>query len=132
VTQKSILIMIMVILISSALVSACSPARTPADTIADYLEALAGNDQTGAVSNSCAAWEENALSEGASFVNVEVTLEDLDCQVLSQSDTEATVSCAGRFLFSYDAGEEQELDLSGRNFSLVLESGEWRMCGYTK
>ena len=131
-TQKSIVIFILVLIISSVLVSACGPARTPADTIVDYLEALVGNDQAGAVSNSCGAWEENALAEGASFVNVEVTLEDLDCQVLSQSDTEATVSCEGRFLFSYDAGEEQELDLSGRNFSVVLESGDWRMCGYAK
>ena len=131
-TQKSIVILILVLIISSALVSACGPARTPAYAIADYLEALAGNDQAGAVSNSCGDWEENALAEGASFVNVEVTLEGLDCQVLSQSDTEATVSCGGRFLFSYDAGEEQELDLSGRNFSVVLESGDWRMCGYTK
>lgn len=131
-TQKSVLLTIALILLAGILLAACSPARTPADVIVDYLEALAGNDQTGAVSNSCGAWEENALAEGASFVNVEVSLEDLSCQVLSQSDSEAKVSCTGRYLFSYDAGEEQELDLSGRNFALTLEGGDWRMCGYAK
>ena len=131
-TQKFSLTLMIVLILTGILVSACSPARTPADAISDYLEALANNDQTGAVSTSCAAWEENALAEGASFINVEVTLEDLDCQVLSQTDTDASVSCTGRFLFSYDAGEEQELDLGGRTFALTLEGGDWRMCGYTK
>ena len=131
-TRKSTLLIIMAMVLASSLLAACSPSRTPADVIVTYLEALANNDQTAAVANSCGSWEENALSEAASFVNVEVTLEDLDCQVLSQSDAEASVACTGRYLFSYDAGEEQELDLSGRNFTLVLEGGDWRMCGYTK
>ena len=131
-TRKSILLMIMTIILASSLFAACSPARTPADVIVTYLEALANNDQTAAVANSCGSWEENALSEAASFINVEVELEDLDCQILSQSDAEATVACTGRFLFSYDAGEEQELDLSARNFALTLEGGDWRMCGYAK
>lgn len=131
-THKSIVIIGLVLIIISALISACGPARTPADAIVDYLEALAGNDQAGAVSLSCGAWEENALAEAASFVNVEVTLQDLDCQVQSQNESDAIVSCSGRFLFSYDAGEEQELDLGGRNFSLILEGSDWRMCGYVK
>jgi outer membrane lipoprotein-sorting protein len=129
-SHKSILVVLMILIISSFLVSACESARTPADVIVDYLEALAESDQTAAVSNSCVAWEEQARAEGASFINVEVSLKDLDCQVQDQSKTEATVLCTGSFLFSYDAGEEQELDLFGRVFSLVMESGEWRMCGY--
>jgi hypothetical protein len=111
------------------ILSGCQSARTPADAIVDYLEALAENDQAAAVANSCAAWEENALAEGASFVNVDVTLEDLECQVITETDTEATVTCTGAYRFSYDAGEDQLLDLTGRVFSVVMESGEWRMCG---
>ena len=114
----------------AALFSACAPSRSPSETAASSLEALAEKDQTRAVSVSCAAWEESALAEGASFINVEVGLEDLSCQVDSQSDSEAAVSCSGRYVFSYDAGEDQELDLSGRVLHISKESGEWRMCGY--
>lgn len=131
-THKSTLIVAMILLFSGILLSSCESARTPADIIVEYLEALAEKDQTSAVANSCAAWEEKALAEGASFINVEVTLEDLECQVLSQSDTEATVSCSGSFISSYAAGENQELNLSALVFSLVLESGDWRMCGYQR
>ena len=129
-THKSTLIFAMILLFSGILLSSCESARSPADVIVEYLEALAEKDQTSAVANSCAAWEEKALAEGASFINVEVTLENLECQVLSQSDTEATVSCSGSFISSYAAGEEQELNLNALVFSLVLESGDWRMCGY--
>ena len=131
-THKSTLIFAMILLFSGILLSSCESARTPADVIVEYLEALAEKDQTSAVANSCAAWEEKALAEGASFINVEVTLENLECQVLSQSDTEATVACSGSFISSYAAGENQELNLSALVFSLVLESGDWRMCGYQR
>ena len=129
-TNKSILFVVVILIIFGSLISACQPARTPADVIVDYLESLAEKDQTKAVANSCAAWEEKALAEGASFINVEVTLENLECQVLTQSDTDASVSCSGSFISSYTAGEDQELDLGGLVFSLALESGDWRMCGY--
>ena len=73
-THKSTLIVAMILLFSGILLSSCESARTPADIIVEYLEALAEKDQTSAVANSCAAWEEKALAEGASFINVEVTL----------------------------------------------------------
>lgn len=131
-SQRTILAVVMVFFLAAFLLSACTPARTPADVIESYLKALAESDQASAVSNSCADWEEKATAEGASFINVEVTLEDLSCQAISQSDTEAIVSCSGRFISSYTAGEDQELDLSALNFSLVNENGEWRMCGYSR
>lgn len=127
---KSGIIVFMLLLVAAGLLTACGPSKSPADAITAYLQALADNDETGAVSNSCAAWEEQALAEGNSFINVQVSLEDLSCQVASESDSEATVSCTGKYNFSYDAGEDQELDLSGRLFSAVKENGEWRMCGY--
>ena len=128
--QKSIITLALILFVSGALISACRSVRTPADVIVEYLEALADSDQTSAVANSCLAWEEQALAESASFINVDVTLKDPDCQVETETDTEATVLCTGSFLFSYDAGEQQELDLFGRVFTLTKEDGEWRMCGY--
>jgi hypothetical protein len=120
----------MIMIILGGLLSACVPARTPADVIVDYLEGLAANDQAAVVSNSCAAWEEKALLEIASYENVEVTLEDLTCQVASQSEAESSVSCSGKFISSYTAGEDQVIDLNDLTFSVVLEGDEWRMCGY--
>jgi len=129
-TRKSVLSLFVIVILSGALVSACASQRTPADAIVDYLEALEESDQAAAVASSCTAWETEALAEGASFVNVEVELKDPDCQVQDQTDTEASVLCTGSFVFSYDAGEDQVLDLFGRVFSVVKEDGEWRMCGY--
>lgn len=129
-TYKSFVYLTIIILVVAVLLPACKLVRTPADVIVDYLEALAASDKAAAVSNSCAAWEESALAEGTSFINVDVALKDLECQILSQTDQEATVTCTGGFLFSYDAGEDQTLDLYGQVFSLVMEAGEWRMCGY--
>ncbi len=120
----------MIALLLVAFVSACQPTSTPANAIENYLQALADKDQTAAIANSCADWEMDARAEGASFINVEVGLEDLSCQTQSQSDSKATVTCDGRFVFSYDAGEDQELVLNGRLFSTIKEGGEWRMCGY--
>ena len=129
-TFKLFKVLLILLLISAGLLSACAPARTPADTIVAYLEGLAENDQAAVVANSCATWEEKAMMEIASYENVEVTLEDLVCQVDSQSESESSVSCSGKIISSYTAGENQVLDLSNLAFSLSLEGNEWRMCGY--
>jgi hypothetical protein len=123
------MVMVLLVIISGTL-TACGPASSPADAVTGYLEALAENDQSSAVANSCAAWEEQALAEGASFINVKVSLDDLSCQVVDETESQSTVACSGKYKFSYDAGEDQELDLSGRLFSVIKENGEWRMCGY--
>ena len=124
---KKLLVLTAVILI---LLTGCQATKSPADVVVNYLEAIAEKDQTKAVANSCAAWEEKAIAEGASFINVEVTLENPVCQVRSESETEAIVDCTGKFISSYTAGENQELDLSDLSYLLIHENGEWRMCGY--
>lgn len=126
---KRIILPIM-ILLGTLLTSSCFAGSSPAATVENYLQALAEKDENSAVNLSCADWEEQALAEGASFINVKVSLEDIDCQVDTESADTALVSCAGRFIFSYDAGEDQELDLKGRVFKVIKEAGEWRMCGY--
>jgi len=128
--RRKVLMTVVLLLLITSTLTACGPASTPADAVTGYLAALAKNDQSAAVASSCAAWEEQALAEGASFINVKVSLDDLSCQVVDETDTQATVTCTGKYKFSYDAGEDQELDLSGRMFSVIRENGEWRMCGY--
>jgi hypothetical protein len=129
-TYKPFLLVAIVLIVFGAFLTGCQSTKTPADVIVDYLESLAEKDQTKAVANSCAAWEEKALAEGASFINVEVTLENLSCQVITESESEASVGCTGSFISSYTAGENQELDLSALTFVLIHENGDWRMCGY--
>ena len=115
----------------SLLLAACSQAgSSPATVVEKYLAALVARDDVAAVNLSCAAWEANAEVEGASFEGVEVTLEDVACTATEESGDSATVSCTGLIVFSYAGGENEEIDLSSRNYSVVLEGGEWRMCGY--
>jgi len=124
--------LIITIILASLVISSCSASGSPAETMEKYLQALAAKDEVSAVNHSCADWEEGALAEGASFMTVEVSLEDLQCQTDTETAGEATVSCTGKYIFSYDAGEDQELDLTGRVFKVIKESDEWRMCGYGK
>jgi hypothetical protein len=131
--KKHIMMVILSALLTFMLaITACSSGPSPAVAVENYLQALAAKDEVAAVNFSCSDWEEQAHAEGSSFINVEVSLEDLNCQVASEKSDAAVVTCSGRFLFSYDAGENQELDLGGRKFSTIKENGLWLMCGYQK
>jgi hypothetical protein len=113
------------------LLAACSQGvGSPGDVVEDYLAALVAKDNIAAVNLSCAAWEANAEVEGAAFEGVEVVLEEVACTVAEENGDSATVTCTGRIVFSYAGGENEEIDLSSRDYSLVLVGGEWRMCGY--
>jgi hypothetical protein len=115
---------------SLLLLSACARASSPSYVVEQYLAALVAKDDIKAVNLSCAAWEESARADGASFEGVEVILEDVACAVKSEVDQSAVVSCAGRFRFTYAGGEEEEIGLDRRDYLVVLEGGDWRMCGY--
>lgn len=112
------------------MIAACGVEKSPADAVEAYLGALENKDEVQAVSLSCAEWEETARAEGESFMTVEVELQDANCSVVEQSENTALVSCEGRFVFSYDAGEDLVLELSTRFFKVVKEGDQWLMCGY--
>ena len=127
--KKNLLVLLFVLLVF--VISACgSASNTPDAVIEAYLTALVSGDNAAAVNLSCAAWEENANAEGASFEGVEVALEGMNCSVLSEDGANATVACEGEIVFSYAGGEDELIPLSRRNYSLSFEAGEWRMCGY--
>lgn len=124
-------IYLIVILIGLFALGGCGQAGSGATGVIEgYLTALVEEDTVQAVSLSCAAWEESALAEGAAFAGVEVELVDPACSLVEESDDQAVVACAGSFQFTYAGGEQQELDLSNRQYLLKLEAGEWKMCGY--
>jgi len=111
------------------LLAACGSVGIPDQAIESYLQALVNTDEIAAVNASCAAWEGQAILESAAYQGVEAQLENLDCQVFSQDGKTAQVACSGQIRYSYAGGEDQLDELGGRLFSLVVEGGEWKMCG---
>ena len=111
-------------------VTACAQSSLPSKVVEQYLAALVAKDDIKAVNLSCVAWEESAKADGASFEGVEVSLEDASCLVVTEDGQNGIVSCTGKILFSYAGGEEKEIGLDRRDYLVVFEGGDWRMCGY--
>ncbi|MGH2582449.1 MAG: hypothetical protein ACRDFQ_06095 [Anaerolineales bacterium] len=110
--------------------AACGPAAgSPEGAVEGYLNALVSTDEIGAVNSSCASWEQQAILESAAYQGVETQLENLECSLLALDGESALVSCDGQIRYSYAGGEDQLDDLGGRVFSVVVEGGEWKMCG---
>lgn len=98
-------------------------------TIEAYLQALVDKDSDTIVSLSCAAWEEDALTEIAAYDGVTARLEGAQCQLAEQDGEDALVSCQGSIIATY-SGEDRPIALDGLQFEVKQEAGEWRMCGY--
>lgn len=125
--SKLIIGMILIVILLG--LTACSAPDSPSDVVENYLVAMVAKDDILTVNLSCIAWEENAKAEGAGFQGVEVSLENAACIVVDENGDRAIVSCSGKFVFQYAGGEVDEIDLSRRNYSVVKEAGEWKMCG---
>ena len=107
----------------------CQAAGSPSDVVEDYLQAVVDGDWTRAVNLSCAAWEEGARTEANSFESVEAWLEGVSCSASGEEADTQLVACQGVIMATY-GDEDQELPLKDRVYRVVLEGGEWRMCGY--
>jgi hypothetical protein len=116
--------------LSTLVMGACSGGGgTSAQAVQGYLEALVAGEAVEVINHSCAAWEEQAAIEAASFESVEVSLEGLACEETGADGEAALVACTGTIRAVYN-GEQQELPLEGRTYRAVEEDGEWKMCGY--
>jgi hypothetical protein len=118
------------VLLAAALLAACAGGASgdPAAAVETYLSALAAQDLDGMIAASCADWEDDARAEYNSFAAVALTLEDAACQVSGEDGETQQVTCSGRLLASYNA-ENQAIPLEGRVYQVILEAGEWRLCG---
>ena len=123
------LIYVSIIILWCLALQGCSSTDGPVSAVEAYLHALEAKDDIGAVNASCLDWEEGAFAEASSFEAVGVVLEGLSCSVGQSGEAEATVRCEGEFVADY-GGEIQNIDLSLRTFSVALEDGQWKMCGY--
>lgn len=109
--------------------AACAGGYTAPRAVEGYLEATVAGDAVRAINLSCAAWEEQARTEAASFEAVDVSLQGLACSEIGVSGPHTLVTCSGRIVAVYD-GEQQEIPLEGRTYRALEEGGDWKMCGY--
>ena len=106
--------------------NAGSPA---AEAIDAYLDALVQKEENQMINLACAEWESQAKLEFDSFAAVKVTLEGPGCTEAMQDGSIILVTCSGKIIASY--GEEDLIiELKDRKYQVVIEDGEWRMCGY--
>lgn len=112
-----------------ALLAACQAGGSPSETVEDYLQAVIDADWVQAVNLSCAAWEEGARTEANSFDSIEARLDGVSCSAEGTDGDIQGVTCQGVIVATYGA-EDRQLTLQGRVYQVVLEGGEWRMCGY--
>ncbi|MBN1429524.1 MAG: hypothetical protein JXB07_14210 [Anaerolineae bacterium] len=109
--------------------AACKEQDAPAQAIEGYIQALVDKDTDNLTNRSCAAWEEQAMTELDSFGAVSATLQDANCQSAGEDGDATLVTCAGSILATYN-DEQREIGLDRQTYRAVYEGGEWRMCGY--
>jgi hypothetical protein len=124
--KKNILVPLILLM---GLIVGCQSGGSPSQTIEDYLQAVVEGDWTRAVNLSCAAWEEGARTEANSFESIDARLEGAICESEGTEGETRGVTCQGVIVATYGA-EDRQLTLQGRVYNVVLEGGEWRMCGY--
>ena len=108
----------------------CGNSNEPAaEAVNAYLNALVQKEENQMINLACADWESQAKLEYDSFAAVKITLEGPGCTESIQDGSIILVTCIGRIIASY--GEEDLIiELKDRNYQVVQERGEWRMCGY--
>lgn len=117
----------------SLLITGCGEsqnlASTPEQVVTSYLEALVSKNSESLSLLSCADWEPNAIMELDSFQAVDVRLEGLMCKSIGMDADVNLVNCQGKIIATYN-GEDQDIDLSARNYRVIEQDGENLVCGY--
>ena len=125
--KRSHAIVLMTILL---LVAGCAKAQaSAAEPVEAYLQAIVDQDVDRLSTLVCADYADAALLELDAFMGVEATLQDVKCSELETVENDATVTCTGAIVATYN-NEQQEFSLVGRQYQLVQEGGEWLVCGY--
>jgi hypothetical protein len=119
----ALLVLLVVILAS------CQAGGSPSEVVEDYLQAVIDADWVQAVNLSCAAWEEGARTEANSFDSIKAWFDGVSCSTEATEGDIQGVTCQGVIVATYGT-EDRQLTLQGRVYQVVLEGGEWRMCGY--
>jgi len=98
--------------------------------VEDFLQARVSADEDAMFESACADEEANLPMYAQSFASVtNVRIEDMACAVASVEGDSGIVTCDGRIMADYGAGEENEFPLE--TYSVVREGGDWKWCGET-
>ena len=127
--SKSIVTVIIIIILTTLSLSACSSGSAPEDAVANYLNALVSKDASTLSALSCADWESNALLELDSFQAVDVRLEGLTCSTAGSEGGTTFVQCQGKIIATYN-NEDMEIDLADKTYNVVEQGGNQLVCGY--
>ena len=126
------LTLLLAVLALSLTLSACSDGggQTGApQTVQAYLQARVAGDVDKMTTLSCSDWEPQVKIEASTFASMKAEFVGMQCKE-SGTDGDATiVSCQGKIVTTYQ-GEKREWDLAAKQFRVVQQDGEWRMCGY--
>ena len=112
---------------SSAQLAGDSPA---AQTLENYLKALADKNETAYSQLICPDWEMEAFLEFDAYQGVETSVSDLVCRQTGEQDGDVLATCQGKLTLSY-SNEKQIVDLSQRSYHLVLKNETWQVCGFS-
>ena len=128
--MRKFAILVILASLTCLLLSACGGGGQPAvSTVEDFIKALVAKDANRLSALSCATWEQDALTDLDSFRGVDTRLEGLACAVSGKDGGTTLVSCQGKIIASYN-NEDQTFDLSVRTYQVVLQGGDYLVCGY--
>ena len=97
--------------------------------VQSYLQARVQSDVDKMIGLSCASWEAQARVEAASFKSMKATLDNVACKEAGTDGAASLVACTGKIVTSYN-GESRDWSVSDKQFKVVQDRGDWRMCGY--
>ena len=128
--KKNTLLVGLILIIQIYLLTACGTnSNDAAAAVESYHRALVASNPDQLISYSCSAWEATARDESASFTALEVTLENITCEVMEEHNDLALVACTGMIHANY-GNEVLDIDLAEKAYEVIHEGGEWRLCGY--
>jgi len=102
---------------------------SPESVVESYIKALVAKDSVSLSTLSCADWEQSAIMEFDSLQAVEVRLDGLSCGKIGMEGDFTLVNCKGKIIATYN-GENQDIDLSSRNYKVSKQDDEFLVCGY--
>lgn len=125
---KSLMVIVMMSFVF-LLVSCSSGSQSAAPmAVEHYLQALVDEDANRISTLVCKDFEQQARLELDSFIGVKASLKDVACNQNGMDGEIVLVTCNGSIVATYN-NEQQELPLTGRVYRVVMEGGDWRVCG---
>lgn len=116
-------------LLVCVLLASCNSEEPSVQVVNAYLNAVVEQDDVTLQKLVCEEWQFDAMMEMDSFLAVSPQLKDVSCSVVEDTGDVQMVNCSGQIVATYNE-EQQEIDLSIRNYVVNQVAGEWLVCGH--